>query len=181
MVRTAPVMVTTAVPLPPGTVGGLMVQVVVPSDDGTLQVRATSELNPPAGATVRLSVMAVPLGMETTGLATVRVKSGDSDGDRNLKRLSQRGAGDRVMVMEPVAAEGSRDCQSAESTETCCGWHVTALGASEQVSPRYRCRTETDRTSEKCTCSQRDRLGGGSARRYVSDTDCRRRSGSRDS
>lgn len=53
-----------------------MVQVVVPSDDGTLQVRATSELKPPSGVTVRLSVMAVPLGMETTGLAMVIVKSG---------------------------------------------------------------------------------------------------------
>ena len=53
-----------------------MVHVVVPSEPGTLQVRATSELNPPTAATVRLSVIVPPLGMETTGLATVRVKFG---------------------------------------------------------------------------------------------------------
>jgi len=65
-----------AVPLPPVTVVGLMVQVVVPSEDGTLQVRATAELNPSTGATVRLSAMLPPLGIETTGLAMVSVKSG---------------------------------------------------------------------------------------------------------
>jgi hypothetical protein len=65
-----------AVPLPPVTVVGLMVQVVVPSEDGTLHVRATAELNPPTGATVRLSVMVPPLEIETTGLAMVSVKSG---------------------------------------------------------------------------------------------------------
>jgi hypothetical protein len=65
-----------AVPLPPVTVVGLMVQVVVPSEDGTLQVRATSELNPPTDATVRLSAMLPPLEIETTGLAMVSVKSG---------------------------------------------------------------------------------------------------------
>ena len=69
-------MVTSADPAPPVTVPGLIVHVVVPSDDGTLQVSATSELKPPTAASVTLSVMAVPLGMETTGLATVTVKSG---------------------------------------------------------------------------------------------------------
>ena len=63
-------------PLPPVTVAGLIVQVVVPSDDGTLQVNVTSELNPPVGVTVRLSVIVPPLGIETTELETVRVKSG---------------------------------------------------------------------------------------------------------
>ena len=53
-----------------------MVHLVVPSDPGTLHVRATSELNPPTAATVRLSVIAVPLGMDTTGLAMVSVKLG---------------------------------------------------------------------------------------------------------
>jgi hypothetical protein len=53
-----------------------MVQVVVPSEDGTVQVRATAELNPPTGATVRLSVIVPPLEIETTGLAMVSVKSG---------------------------------------------------------------------------------------------------------
>jgi hypothetical protein len=53
-----------------------MVQVVLPSEDGTLHVRATAELNPPTGATVRLSVMLPPLEIETTGLAMVSVKSG---------------------------------------------------------------------------------------------------------
>jgi hypothetical protein len=65
-----------AVPLPPVTVVGLMVQVVVPSEDGTLHVRATAELNPPTGATVRLSAMVPPLEIDTTGLAMVSVKSG---------------------------------------------------------------------------------------------------------
>ena len=63
-------------PLPPVTVVGLMVQVVVPSEDGTLHVRATAELNPPAGTTDRLSAMVPPLEIETTGLAMVSVKSG---------------------------------------------------------------------------------------------------------
>ena len=63
-------------PLPPVTVVGLMVQVVVPSEDGTLHVRATAELDPPTGATVRLSVMLPALEIETTGLAMVSVKSG---------------------------------------------------------------------------------------------------------
>ena len=74
--RTAPCRVIKAVPLPPLTLVGLMVQVVVPSEDGTLQVRATAELNPPTGATVRLSVIVPPLEIETTGLAMVSVKSG---------------------------------------------------------------------------------------------------------
>src|SRR5215469_10290998 len=74
-VNTAPLMVTSAVPLPPVTVVGLMVQVVVPSDDATLHVSATSELKPPVGVIVRLLVIMPPLGIETTGLATVRVKS----------------------------------------------------------------------------------------------------------
>lgn len=73
---TAPCRVTNAAPFPPVTVVGLIVQVVVPSDDGTLQVRATSELNPPTGPTARLSVMTPPLEIETTGLAIVSVKSG---------------------------------------------------------------------------------------------------------
>jgi len=66
----------TAVPLPPVKVHGLIVQFVPPNDGGTLHVRATSELNPPTVATVRLSVTVPPLGIETTGLATVKVKSG---------------------------------------------------------------------------------------------------------
>jgi len=70
-------MVTSAVPLPPVTVVGLMVQVVVPSDDATLHVSATAELKPAVGVIVRLSVIMPPLGMETTGLATVRVKSAE--------------------------------------------------------------------------------------------------------
>jgi hypothetical protein len=76
MPRTAPFNVRRAVPLPPVTVAGLVVQMVVPSDDGTLQVNATSEVNPPVGVTVRLSVIVPPLGIETTELETVRVKSG---------------------------------------------------------------------------------------------------------
>jgi hypothetical protein len=65
-----------AVPLPLVTVVGLMVQVVAPSEDGTLHARVTAELNPSTGATVRLSAMLPPLEIETTGLAMVSVKSG---------------------------------------------------------------------------------------------------------
>ena len=49
---------------------------MVLSEDGTLHMRATGELNPPTGATVRLSVIVPPLEIETTGLAMVSVKSG---------------------------------------------------------------------------------------------------------
>jgi len=76
MPTTAPFNVSSAVPLPPVTVAGVIVQVVVPSDDGTLQVKPTSELNPPVGVTVRLSLMVPPLGTETTELEAVRLKSG---------------------------------------------------------------------------------------------------------
>ena len=68
-------MVTSAVPLPPVTVPGLMVQLVVPSEDGTLHVSTTSELKPPTDVTVKLSVIEPPLGIETLGLEAVRVKS----------------------------------------------------------------------------------------------------------
>lgn len=61
-------MVITAVPLPPVTVVGLMVHVLVCRDDTTLQVSATSELKLPIAATVRLSVVVPPLDREIVEL-----------------------------------------------------------------------------------------------------------------
>src|ERR1035438_4035204 len=76
MARVAARMVSVEVPLPPVTVVGDRLQVVAPSEEVTLHVRAKSELKLPTEATVRVVVMSPPLRIETTGLATVRVKSG---------------------------------------------------------------------------------------------------------
>ena len=102
----APVIVIKAVPLPPTTVGGAMVHLVVPSDPGTLQVRATSELNPPTAATVRLSVIAVPLGIDNTGLATVSVKLGATTLTiTGICSVWVRLSAVAVIVTEPVVAD----------------------------------------------------------------------------
>jgi hypothetical protein len=126
--------VISAVPLPPVTVVGLIVQVVVPSDDGTLQVRATSEPNPPTGATVRLSVIVPPLEIDTTGLAIVRVKSA-------APALTVTGIGTvcvieplvAVMVIEPVAADDEAFTVSVLMTADAPV--VTGFGLKEHVNP----------------------------------------------
>ena len=122
-------------PLPPVTVEGLMEQVVAPSEDGTLQVKATSELKPPAGVTVRFVVMTPPLGMETTGLATVRVKSGGTE-------LTVTGIWSvwvnslllALMVTEPVVAEVAAFTVSASVADE-FELSVTRALPNEQVNP----------------------------------------------
>src|ERR1017187_9931727 len=131
MASTAPLRVTRAVPLPPGTVDGLMEQVVLPSEDGTLQVRATSEVKPPAGATVRLVVMIPPLGMETTGLATVSVKSGlvTVTGTFSVWVSVPLVA---VMVTEPEAADAEAETVRVLGTAA-TGLAVAGFGFREQL------------------------------------------------
>src|SRR5271167_199310 len=134
-VRTAPVSVISALPLPPVTVGGLIVQVVVPSEPGTLHVRVTSELNPPTAATVRLSVIVPPLEIATAGLATVRVKLGGT----TLTVTGICSAWVRLppvaaIVTEPVVADEDALTVS-ELAEGAFGLTDTELGFNEQVRP----------------------------------------------
>ena len=145
-----PCSVTKAVPLPPIIVAGVMVQVVVPSDDGTLQVRVISELNPPTEVTVRLSVIVPPLGMDTTGLATVRVKSGavtaySSERDRLPLVVKTRTS---KPPEEPGVAEDEAVKVRVELTELFCGSRTEA-GVIEQVSCAGRPPQVGDKVSAK--------------------------------
>jgi hypothetical protein len=126
-------MVTSDVPLPPVAVAGLIVQVVVPSEPGTLQVRATSELKPPTAATVRLVVMSCPLATETTGLATVRVKSGmpTVTGICSVCVSEPLAA---VMVMVPDVAVEEADMLNVLVTAA-LGFAVAGFGLNEHVRP----------------------------------------------
>lgn len=135
MASTAAVMVTKDVPFPPVAVGGAMVHVVAPNEDETLQVRDTSELKLPTGATVRFVVMSFPLGIATTGLATVIVKSAvAADTVTGIWSVWASVPLVAVMVMEPVGAEAEALTVSALVTGA-VGLAVTDAGFREQVSP----------------------------------------------
>jgi hypothetical protein len=151
MESTAPLMVTSAAPLAPVMVVGLTVQVVVPRDAGTLQVSATSELNPPTGATVRLSVMGVPLGTETTKLATVRVKSAATvltvTGICKVWLSVPLAA---ATVTEPVVADEDAATVSVVFTAADV-LAVTGVGLNEQVSPDVALQEKFTLPENPCT------------------------------
>jgi hypothetical protein len=112
-----------------------MLQLVVPNDEGTAHVSATFELKPPIGAIVRLSVIAVPLGIDTTGLATVSVKSEATTVTfTGICRMCVNEPLVAVMVIDPVVADDEAFTVSVLVTPV-VELTVTGFVPSEQVSP----------------------------------------------
>jgi len=108
-----------------------MPHVVDPSDDGTLHVSVTSELNPPIDAMVALSVTAVPLGIDSTALATISVKSVTFTG---ICRLCVNDPLVAVMVIDPVVADDDAFTVSVLITAV-VELTVTGFVPREHVSP----------------------------------------------
>jgi len=144
-------MVSLAVALPPLTVDGLTEHVVLPREDDTVQVRATSEEKPDTGATLRVALPLCPLGIEREVEEVVRVKSAAAG-------LTVTGIGIvwlsvplvAVMVTEPVTAEDEAVMVSVLVTAV-DGLAVRGLGLKEQVRPAVPVQEKLTLPVNPCT------------------------------